>query len=121
MARPGEKIVTHTELETRLKLIESKINGVLSFLFFIGGIEKKNFMVQGDYASFTGPGLAITFPVPFKVGSIPLVLITSLTKEMVVTQDAYPTATGFTGYGRYILDDTAGSCAGAWVAIGERG
>lgn len=121
MARPGEKIVTNTEFEKQLRQLSTKIDGILSFLFFIGGSEIKDFIVQGDYASFTGPGLAITFPIPFKVGTIPLVLITSLTKEMVVTMDAYPTATGFTGYGRYILDDSAGSCAGAWVAIGERG
>jgi hypothetical protein len=121
MARPGEKIVTHTELETRLKLIESKINGVLSFLFFIGGSEVKNFMVQGDVDQFVGAGTAITFDQPFKVGSLPIVTITSRQKDMVAVMDAAPTAAGFTGYGRYISDGSVADCTAHWIAIGERG
>jgi hypothetical protein len=121
MARPGEKIVTHTELEARLRMLESKINGVLSFLFFIGGSEKKNFMIQGNIELMAGAGSAITFDKPYKVGTTPLVLITSRHKDMVAGMDAAPTATGFTGYGRYISDGSVAECDAVWVAIGERG
>ncbi|MFA5424814.1 MAG: hypothetical protein WC374_13250 [Phycisphaerae bacterium] len=121
MARPGEKIVTHTELEARLRMLESKINGVLSFLFFIGGSEKKNFMVQGGIDLFAGAGTAKTFGLPFKVGSSPLVLMTSRHKDMVAVMDALPTATAFTGYGRYISDGSVADCNAFWLAIGERG
>ena len=121
MARPGEKIVTHTELESRLKLLESKINGILSFLVFIGGSEVKNFMIQGDIDLFAGAGTAITFPKAYKVGSAPLVLMTSRHKDMTVSMDAPATATGFTGYGRYISDGSVADCNAYWIAIGERG
>lgn len=121
MARKGEKIITETDLNARLRMIEAKLNGILSYIVFVEAAEIKNFLIQGATDQFAGAGSAITFDIPFKSGTVPLVLITSEDKECVVGRDAAPTATAFTGYGRYISDGSSATCSATWIAIGERG
>ena len=121
MARPGERIITNAELENRLAALKSQVDSILSFLVFIDGAEIKNFLIQGEaQVLFAGAGTAITFDQPYKVGTIPIVILSSQNKSCVVGRHAAPTATGFTGYGRG-LDDSSFDVYGSWVAIGERG
>lgn len=121
MARKGESIITRDELHSRLSLLEKKINSILSFLVFIEAVETKNFLIQGATDEFAGAGTSIDFPIAFKSGTVPLVLITSQNKECVVGRNAAPTETAFTGYGRYISDGSSATCFATWIAIGERG
>jgi hypothetical protein len=112
MARKGEKLITETELESRLRKVESKLNGVLSFLVFNGGNEIKNFMFQSGAQVFASGGTAVTFGKPYKLGSTPLVFMTPNTNQTVYA--SVVSATGFTGH-------NTGSASARWIAIGERG
>ena len=121
MPRQGEKLVTETTLSNRLRILENKISSILSFLVFIEAAEIKNFLIQGATDSFVSGGTAIVFDKPYKAGTTPLVLITSRSAGLVVTQNAAADATGFTGYGKNISDGSGGTANGTWIAIGERG
>jgi hypothetical protein len=120
MARTGEKLITETELESRLRKLESKINGILSFLVFIGGVEIKNFLIQGKLEQIAGAGTAVTFAQPYKTATVPLVVGISIAAGFLFCLNAAPIATGFTGYS-YRHDGAAVDSWCIWVAIGERG
>jgi hypothetical protein len=120
MARAGEKYITEPELESRLRKIEAKINGLLSFLVFTGAAEIKNFMVQTNRETISGTGTAVTFANPFKAGTVPVVVGTSENYNCYFALDGAPTATGFTARSR-LHDGTASNSACGWIAIGERG
>ena len=120
MARTGEKLITETELESRLRKLESKMNGILSFLVFIGGAEIKNFLIQGKLEQIAGAGTAVTFAQPYKALTVPLVVGISVAAGHFFCMNAGPTAAGFTGYS-YRHDGVALDSWCIWIAIGERG
>jgi hypothetical protein len=121
MARKGEKIVTQIEIETKVRNINEKINGVLSFLVFVEGAEIKNFMFQAATDTFAGTGTAITFPKPYKTGSTPIVIGVSQDSDYVFVMNAAASAISFTGYGRRISDGANAAIDATWIAVGERG
>lgn len=120
MALKGDKIVTHVELETRLRKIEAKMNGLLSFIVFKATAETKNFMIQTNRESIAGTGTAVTFANPFKTGTVPVVVGICEGYNYYFALNGAPTATGFTGYSRK-HDGTGGTTTCNWIAIGERG
>ncbi len=121
MARKGEKIITQNEVETKVRNINTRIDSILSFLVFIEGVEKKNFMIQCGHDEFAGLGSAISFPIPFKTGTAPIVVAVSIAQNKVAVLSGAPTATGFSGYGRLISDGSNYTTNAGWIAIGERG
>lgn len=120
MALKGDKIVTHVELENRLRKIEGKMNGLLSFIVFKATAEIKNFMIQTNRETIAGGGTSVTFAKPFKTGTVPVVVGTSEEYACYFALDGAPTATGFTARSRQ-YDGTANDSTCDWIAIGERG
>jgi hypothetical protein len=121
MARKGEKIVTQVELESRMRSENKRIDSILDYLVFISGSKVKNFMIQCGIDEFAGAGTTKTFPLAFKTGTVPVVVITSIQNARVVVMQGNPTATNFVGYGRLISDGSNYTTLACWIAIGERG
>jgi len=122
MARQGEKIVTETDIQSRLHSLQSQIDSILDFLVFQQGSgRKKNFMFQYGVQQFAGTGTIVTFNQAFKVGTVPTVVGTSRSKFNCFTLDGAPTATQFTGCSKIISDGTGNASYCYWIAIGERG
>ena len=121
MARKGEKIITQTEMEARLRTLNNKIDGVLSYLVFIGGAGVKNFLIQGKRQTITGGvNTAVTFDVAYKTGTVPIVIGTSENYNCYFGLNGAPTATGFNARSR-LHDGTSTDSTCDWIAIGERG
>lgn len=121
MARVGERVVTHTELEKHLAAMALRIDSILSFLVFDGsGNEIKNFMIQFGVSQIGAGATDVTFGKSFKTGTTPSVACFSATDRMIAYLTTPPVATKFTAKGRGD-DGVAGSLYIYWIAIGERG
>ena len=62
---------------------------------------------------------SVTFPVAFKTGTEPKVVLTSMAVSVVIRLNGTPTATGFTVQGKGI-DGTTQNQAFEWIAIGKK-
>lgn len=112
MARQGEKPITNTAIQAQLAKLKSQIDSILSFLVFIGGTEKKNFMLQGDYETILNAGSAVTFPHPYK--ALSKVIVVGISNTEGYTFSALATPTGFTA------KSSPNNSACYWFALGER-
>jgi hypothetical protein len=66
-----------------------------------------------------GATTSVTFPVAYKTGTEPKVVLTSMTASVVIRLNGTPTATGFTVQGKG-TDGTTQTQPFEWIAIGEK-
>jgi hypothetical protein len=62
---------------------------------------------------------SVTFPVAFKSGTEPIVILTSLSTSVIIQLTGTPTATGFVQQGKG-TDGTTQNQDFEWIAIGEK-
>lgn len=99
--------------------IQSALAAMLGALVYdkLTGAYLTNPLIQcGREAAST---TSVTFPVAFKTGTEPKVVLTSMVASVVVRLNGTPTATGFTQAGKG-TDGTTQNQAFEWIAIGEK-